>query len=188
MHKTSSRPSSKHLPKNTFVKIVIILLVILILLVSLGHRTLNKKQKTNPPKITTAAPSTNINLDPPTQEEKKITEENKTKNLNESVAPPTIDSNGLRAVTPVISYADKNGASAYINGIFEEGGTCMAEYSHGDDKITTTSTGFQNSNYTSCEPLTLPGPLNIKGDWSLIVSYKSTTSSGKSASMLVRVD
>lgn len=129
-----------------------------------------------------------VDLSPPTEEEKQATQEEKQEKNQTQPTASTNASDGRKNVTPLISYADASTVSAYIPGIFEEGGACTATFTYGDDKITQISKGFQNSNYTSCEPLTLQSPLNIKGEWEVTVSYSSTRSVGTSAATKIKVN
>ncbi len=129
-----------------------------------------------------------VNLAPPTKEEKQETQKEKEEKNQSQPTPTTTTTDGRKAVTPLISYADASTVSAYVPGIFEEGGACTATFTYQDNKITQTSKGFQNSNYTSCEPLTLQSPLNIKGEWEVTVSYSSTRSAGTSAVTKIKVN
>lgn len=135
-----------------------------------------------------AGATNNVNLSPPTEEEKQAAQKEK-EEKNQSQPPATTNaSDGRKNVTPLIAYADATMVSAYIPGIFEEGGACTATFTYQDNTITQVGKGFQNSNYTSCEPLTLQSPLNIKGEWEVVVSYSSTRSVGTSAATKIKVN
>lgn len=117
-----------------------------------------------------------INLDPPTEEEKTETEENKKSISEDSPAPPA-SNNGKKQVTPVITSADRSEVRAYVTGIFEDGGTCTATATKGAQVKTATSSGFADFNKTTCAPITISLP---DGGWSIVVSYSSSTAEGKS--------
>lgn len=130
--------------------------------------------------------NSDVDLSPPTDEDRAETEAHKQDLGNQQNSASS--SSGKKQVTPVIVNKDKNGASAYVQGVFEDGGTCTATFVHGQDKVTASSKGFKNVSYTSCEPMTLPGPLNIEGDWTVTVTYSSSTAEGKSAPETFNVD
>lgn len=111
---------------------------------------------------------------------------NKEKAANQT---PPETSNGKVKVTPVITSANQSNVSAYVPGVFEEGGTCTATLKQGSSTVTHTSEGFGNASYTQCAPLdlsTLSFP--SKGTWSLIVSYTSSSSEGASNSQNIEVN
>ncbi len=123
-----------------------------------------------------------INLNPPTEQEKKDAEENK-KTLAEEPSPPAPPtSDGKKQVTPEIVSADRGEVRAYVPGIFEDGGTCTATATKGSQTETATSTGFGNVSYTQCEPLKWSLPI---GEWSVVVSYSSSTAKGSSEAFVV---
>jgi hypothetical protein len=144
------------------------------------------RQSRNAPLPGAGEQTNQINYDPPTEEEKQAAEDTK-QDIDPSPTPPT-PAGSLRSVTPTITFADRNGASAYVTGVFEDGGTCTATFTHGGDKITATSEGFQNASYTSCAPLKLASPINIQGDWNVSVSYASKTAAGTSAAYAFKVN
>ena len=161
---------------------------LILLAAVLSFFTFRHFNKSDTPVVTTDTSSSTINYDPPTEEEIKTGQETKARNNSDNPTAPVINSAGLAQVTPTIASYDTSSVSAYITGIFEEGGTCTATFKRGDDTITTTSTGFQNSNYTSCAPLKLQSPLNIRGDWTITVSYVSAKSSGTSEPVTLKVN
>lgn len=181
--------------KNSFFKQLLVkkwlLLSLLAVLIATGvwafmrpdqNKSTQTPQATN---LDTTKSGASVNLSPPTNQEKQ--EADARKSEISSQPSTATSSSGKKQVTPVITYADKNGANAYVPGVFEEGGTCTATFTKDANNIVATSTGFQNSNYTSCAPMKLPGPLNISGIWSVVVSYSSSTSQGKSSAYTVQV-
>lgn len=122
-----------------------------------------------------------INLDPPTEEELKETEEHK-KNLGDSANNPDLptDANGKKIVTPVITTVTASQVNAFVPGVFEEGGTCTATLTKAGQTITASSTAFQNVSYTSCAPIALTAQAS-PGTWSAVITYSSSTSQGSSA-------
>lgn len=166
----------------------VLLVLILVLLVIAGITTYALTKDDSPMANDTTAStskqksdSSYVNLDPPSEEERNATRDERT----------TASSSGnasKKSVTPVITSADKNEARAFIPGIIEDGGTCTATYTHEADKITATSKGVADVSHTTCPPMTLPGPINIQGEWTVVVSYNSSTASGKSEPIKFKVE
>lgn len=123
-----------------------------------------------------------INLNPPTDQEKKDAEENK-KSLAEEPSPPSPTANGKKQVTPEISSATRSEVRAFVSGIFEDGGTCTATATKaGESSITAAKKGFKNVSYTQCEPIIWSLP---DSGWVVVVSYSSNTAEGQSESQIV---
>lgn len=115
---------------------------------------------------------------PPTDAEKKEADQRKETLISQPEA--SSDNTTKKKVTPIITYADSVGVNAFVPGVFEENGTCTATYLKDDNKITASSKGFQNSNYTSCAPIKLNGALSLKGEWNVSVKYNSNNAGGVS--------
>ncbi len=151
----------------------------IVLLIGLtGFLVYHKYKKTSPPSTAStpasiAPPQSKVDLSPATQAEKDAARDTPTTSQNTS-------SGGSKTVTPFITSATASETRAYVQGVIEDGGTCTATYTHGADVVTATSKGAANASYTNCAPMTLSGPVNISGTWSVVVSYSSSTSSGKS--------
>jgi cytoskeletal protein RodZ len=162
-------------------------LVVLIILIALAgvayaaHRPKDTAYKPSPA-VSTNPDKPKVNYNPPTDQEKKDTQAYK-QGLENSPPPSPPTSNGKIQVTPVITSGNGNSnyeARAYVTGVFEEGGICMATATKtGSSPVTGTSTGFSNSNYTSCAPIHLSFP--SAGSWALTMSYSSAKAEGKSA-------
>lgn len=169
--------------KNTKLKLVAIACIIAILglgasfLLNRGTRQIKTDQS--------STVSSGINYGPPTEQEKAETEVHKN-SLGES-SQPTNTSNGKKQVAPIITSVDKREISAYISGVFEEGGTCTATLTKDGKTVTKTSIGFGNVSYTSCEPITVDGSLD-KGSWSVVVSYDSKAAEGQSQPKVFTVE
>ncbi len=126
-----------------------------------------------------------VNLNPPTQTEKKETEAHKDA-LAQNPPPPPAAPGGSRQVTPFITSASASTVKAYVSGVVEDGGTCTATFTSSDGTTKTfTSTGAANATNTICTPIQVSG-LGA-GSWSVVVSYSSTSSSGSSAAQTVKI-
>lgn len=124
--------------------------------------------------------SSNVNLNPPTEDQKNAARD-------ESPQESATSSNGKKTVTPIITSYDKQEVRAFVNGVIEDGGTCTATYTHGDDIVTASSRGISDAGHTTCGPMQLTGPVNIQGDWSVVVTYSSSNYYGKSNAKTLNV-
>src|SRR4051794_16522139 len=70
---------------------------------------------------------------------------------------------------------------AYVAGVAESGGTCTLTLTAGTRSVTAKVAGEPDSASTSCPNLTAPGAKLSSGTWSAVVSYASSSVSGKSA-------
>ncbi len=106
----------------------------------------------------------------------------------------TDGSSDKKQVTPVISTPapgqELTDVRAYVNGIFEENGTCTAKFTKaGYADVTGTSKGIQDFNHTTCPPIKIArSKFPVGGNWTLTVSYSSTNAEGTSAGQTVKVN
>jgi len=120
-----------------------------------------------------------VKLAPASKEEKEESEANKQRLVDEKNNQNNqSDGSGNGKINVIISNAGYDSLSAYVTGVFEEGGTCTATFTQGSTTITRGSTGFANVSYTQCAPIT-PNLPNTNG-WSVVVSYTSASGQGKS--------
>lgn len=132
---------------------------------------------------TAAQEESYVNLDPPTEEEKQQAQNRKDEIVtqSESQSSPPVSPDGKKQVTPVITSADENAVRAYIPGIIEDGGTCTATLAKsGSQTVTVSSEGVANVSQTVCAPSISDKNLS-SGQWSVVLSYSSSKSGGKSA-------
>jgi hypothetical protein len=93
-----------------------------------------------------------------------------------------------KQVSVIISNASSSRISAYVSGVFEDGGTCTATFTQGSQKFTRTSAGFENATTTNCTPINLSSSdFPSKGTWNLSVSYSSANAQGTSETKTVEV-
>ncbi|HEX5798189.1 MAG TPA: hypothetical protein VFX79_02435 [Candidatus Saccharimonadales bacterium] len=136
----------------------------------------------------------NINYSPPTEQEKKETEEHK-KSLAEDKAPtnnPTGNSPSTKkSVTPVIvSYGQASGnveVSARVPGVIESNGTCKLTLTKGSDSVSQSKKATPNASDTSCGFISIPRSKLSSGSWSAKVSYSSSKAEGVSAAKTIKV-
>lgn len=175
--------------KPLYLSIIGGILLIVLVLISLEltgttyffHRNINASY----PKQTTQ--QTDINFNPPTQQDKTINDQHKDELVKSQSATPTTYNGNKKQVKPTITHADKTTVNAYVTGVFEDGGTCTVTLTQGNQTITKTSTGFQNASYTQCTPISLTDAGLSEGVWTVIVSYSSSTAEGKSESTTLNI-
>lgn len=119
------------------------------------------------------APATDLEKQESAEAKKKIDQDEQSRQQNSQTT-----ASGKRQVVPIITSVDSLRLSAYVPGVFEEGGTCTAVFTQGSTRVTRQSAGFQNASYTQCAPITPSLP--NKGFWSVYVTYSSTTAEGQS--------
>ncbi len=118
---------------------------------------------------------------PATDEEKSQSEDAKEKIITKESAANNTPNGNAPSTNPIITSATEEELSAIVTGIIEENGDCIAEYSKGDMKFTRTSKGIQNATNTVCYPIeTNASDFTQKGEWSVILTYKSANTSGVS--------
>lgn len=156
-------------------KLIIKILVILVVVAGIVFVYRHNHQK---PSGTTAG----TNLTPATAEEKQAAEAHKDQIANQQ-SNPDQSSPATKTVPVVITEATKTGVKGYVQGIFEEGGTCTATATQGSQTITKTSTGFGNVSYTQCAPINWDNPLG-SGSWTITLTYKSANGQGTASKAL----
>jgi cytoskeletal protein RodZ len=127
---------------------------------------------------------TAINFKPPTEEDKEVNDQHKSDIPTESTSKTTAD--GKRSVTPIISNASTNQVTAFVQGIFEDGGTCTLTLTSGSQTVTKTSTGFENASYTQCAPFDLSSTDLSGHSWSAVVQYSSAAAFGTSQKVTIK--
>lgn len=155
-------------------------------LIKKEHRKINAPST---PSVTTDG----INYAPPTAEDKKNVEQNKENIVaNEQNRESGSSNSSRKNVKPTITYADQYGQSvevgAFVSGIFEDGGTCKAIFTHDGSSFSKNVQAVKNANSVNC-PVMSAGvsEFSQKGTWSVTVSYDSPTASGASDAHQVEV-
>ena len=153
----------------------------------LGYKQL--RHETKAPATSAPRGTNSVDYSPATPEEKQEVDKTKdaiVKNQQSSGSSSNSNSSqGQKKSANVVIVSPPQGSavasgdvsiSAYVTGVFEDGGTCTATFAKEQTNKSTTSQGFQNSSYTSCAPMSV----NLtKGTWKLTVSYSSGTASGE---------
>lgn len=147
----------------------------------------NKNAPEAQPTDSTQAESEEINFSPPTEAEKKQTEEFK-KNLETQSEQPQPTG---KTVKPVITsygiYESNVEVASRVPGTFEGGGTCTLKLTKGSKVVSKSRKAIQNVSEMSCGYITIPTSQLSSGTWSATVSYKSQELSGTSNAVNIRV-
>ena len=167
-------------------------IVILVTVVAIGgaitSTVLLRKHRSNTSKKSTTNTTVQetINYAPATTQEKKDAEAHKDSLVEDAQNNSSQPSSG-KTVQPVITNADSRTISAYVPGVFEDGGTCTASFKNGGQSLAKNSSGFKNVSNTQCAPIDLDPGFLSSGTWTVTVSYSSATASGSSTSQTVRI-
>lgn len=133
-----------------------------------------------------------VNLNPPTEDERKQAELNKEKNDQLQNGNRQQSDGSKQSVTPVISVADSSGSevevAAVIAELFEKDGTCTVSLSK-NEVITRQVSAVAEGRSTYCPIVKVPkDEFKLKGAWKVEVTYESSFSKGKSEAREVIVN
>lgn len=147
-----------------------------------------------------------IDYGPPTEQEvensqnakKDAVEENTTSQENQtgennSNNGESGNSTTTKQVSVAISFADVIDGNvevrAFIVGVIEGTGTCTATLTHtATQPVTKSSQAFVDASTSQCQPIMIPvSSFDQDGEWTLVVTYKSPTSSGQSEKMTINI-
>ena len=135
-----------------------------------------------------------INTNPPTDEEKasgdaiKPTIVKKESDRNNT----TSNQSGKTKVVPTITYAEQYDkqveVGSYVNGVFEDGGSCTLSLTSGSKSATAVVYGIKGSNNVNCPVLSVPVASLSNGTWIATVTYSSSSAEGSSVSRNIEVE
>lgn len=173
--------NSESMVKNK--KLIIILAVLTLIAISVASYVfVIRGDQRNSQQTASTTQEDKVNLDPPTEEDKTRVEQNKQRIVDQQNGQSQTSGSTAK---PVITYAEQYQSNVevggYVNGIFEDGGTCTAKFSQGSQVVTKSSKGVKNSNNVSCPAIVTPAStLSPKGTWTVTLTYSSPTASGTS--------
>lgn len=135
-----------------------------------------------------------INYSPPTEAEKRETEQHK-KDLAEKITDEQSQSSqnsssGKNAdVTMTYIFFENNRISTagIVNNVFEDGGTCTLILTKGSLKVMASSVGITDVNKTTCPPISIGKNQLQSGQWSAILEYSSSSAKGSSSTRTIDV-
>jgi hypothetical protein len=130
-------------------------------------------------------PADHIKYAPATAEEKQQSEQKKDDIVKAKSEADKSNSDGKKAVEPVITLANYSNSSAtiqaYVPGIYEDGGTCTAVLTQAGQSVTKSAPAFANATTTDCQHFSIPrSEFPAAGTWTVKVSYGSSTAEGSS--------
>ncbi len=153
------------------------------------HAT-NTKTAANKTAVTTPS----INYNPPTKEEQQVGNDQKQQNVDKQQQidnPPATPQSANVTVTDATYYPqDGNNVEirAYINNAYESDGACTATLTRNGKTVTKAGSPFKDVSTTQCGAMDIPrSQFTEAGDWQLIVSYRSATTSGQSTPQTVSI-
>jgi hypothetical protein len=168
----------KHVKKRVFIGTIILVLV-----VASGTLFAFNKDSGNLPEKGTE--KEDVNNSPPTKEEKDQAEKHK-----EDISQPTSNNTsttdtGKKRASVVITNTNQSDQDvtviAYVQGVFENIGSCTATLSKGSEVVRKNSEAFADASTTNCAPFIVQkSEFSSSGEWKLVVSYSSPTSEGSS--------
>ena len=133
-----------------------------------------------------------INYGPPTEEEKRETEQFKESLGNESSPSQPPPPGQKQSVTPVISswgQPDNQDVevSGYVPGVFEEGGTCTVNMEKDGQKVAASKLATLSAQNVSCGFISVNRAQLSPGKWRITLSYSSTSAEGTSTAVDLEV-
>jgi hypothetical protein len=78
-------------------------------------------------------------------------------------------------------------AGGYVSPIVEDGGTCTLELTRDDRVVTGAGPGAADATTTICGGLSVPGAELSAGEWTVVLRYESSGTSGTSEARTVEV-
>lgn len=165
-------------------KIVVLSLVVVALLVSGLSFMLLQRSNSSVEIPEGIAGRSDIDYSPPTEQEKAAgdTQKDKTIKQQELDSEQTQHSEANVVITDASYYPNDNTVEVrgYISNIFEDGGTCTATFTQGNQTITKTSQAFKDASTTQCGAINTPrGEFPAGGTWNVELSYQSSTANGQ---------
>lgn len=173
---------------------VAILIVLVLLMSGLAYSYKNNLFFFQEDSSTTA--DGEINLNPPTPEDKREAERNKQRIIEEeekkdTAAGPTNDAK--QEVTPIIGFiqqADSQDieANGYITSVIEDDGTCTLTLERQGQKVTKSKQALPDAQGTVCGLLTVERSRLSAGEWSATITYSSAKYQGTSNERKIKVN
>lgn len=130
--------------------------------------------------------NTDINYSPPTDDERRLANSQKTQNVMRQESENNQRNNREdtnKVADVVITYAEEQNNIIEVNAFSNkyEDGTCTILFSQGSSKITKQTPAFRDASTTICtNPLIKRSDFPSGGEWDLQVIYNSPSFSGQS--------
>lgn len=144
-----------------------------------------------PDGTTQPRPTNQVNYSPPTQAEQQSGNQQKQKDvardkLNQTSAPSKTAS---VVVVDGHQYGDIVEVRAFIDNLFESGGTCTATFTKsGSPTVAQSSSASPGATTTNCQTIDIPrAKFDTAGSWQLVVTYRSGDAAGTAQAQRVIV-
>ncbi len=134
-----------------------------------------------------------INYGPPTEAQKQDATQHKRDIIDQQDNSSSSGTPASGSVTPIITSAQQENdgsvkVSAYVQGVAEDGGTCTLSLSKSGSSFSLDNPAVMNVSTTACKTFSVPrSSFNSAGNWQVVVSYRSSSASGSSASQIIGV-
>jgi len=137
----------------------------------------------------TSQTHSNVNYDPPTDQEKQETEEfKKDQSENSSNAPAPTPTPGKKTPVSVVmtswgqnSQTKAIEANGYMSGVLEGGGICTLTLKKSATVVTESHSATVNAQNVSCGQISIAYSRLTLGAWEMTLSYNSSTAEGTSS-------
>ncbi len=147
----------------------------------------NRQSSTTPGTVTNPPGTEKLDLSPATEDDQKQADERKEQLADQEEQNQTPPTN--QKVTPVIISASATSVRGFVPGIYESGGTCTATFTKDGKTVTKQSAATKGATTTDCTPISLTkADFPATGEWTVVLSYKSSTAEGSSASQKVTIN
>ena len=106
--------------------------------------------------------------------------------------PTQIPVSEPKPVDVVTTFAGWNATSRAVEiggyaAVVERAGTCTLRLSHGDQVVTRKQTASADATTVACGAFSVPGTALTAGEWQAVLTYTSSTSTGKATAVTVKV-
>lgn len=172
--------------KNKKIKVLLIISLVFVLTGTIYFFAQRQNQSSKEQTVATEdRSSTDIDLSPATEEDKKRADENKEKIVQDIETQKSSEpSTNLKKVSPIITYAGQYGDIVEVGGnvnTLEDNGKCIAVFSNSSSSFERQVTAIRDAQSVNCPVISVPvKDFNPKGTWSVVLKYQSTTASGTS--------
>lgn len=123
----------------------------------------------------------NINLSPPTREEKSAGDSHKEEIVRQAEQNNQKPANAQVVIVDARQYASENiiEVRAFVSNIIESGGVCTITLTQGSQVVSEQSQAFADAQTTQCSTVTIPrNKFLAKGSWEAEIKYSSNSITG----------
>lgn len=194
-NKYFSIPKQKQ-DKKHYLAVLIFAIGIVILAITLYFALFIKtpnNSSSNKTSEETNATDTQINLNPPTNQDKQAVDQAKERLLENQNQSSSMDNQGRIKVSPLITSVDStsdNQVRVYgsVSGIVENNGSCTFIFTKGISTLTKVISAAADATTTRCLPLSLAKSELEKGTWHVNLTYSSQKATGGSDNVSFEVN